>query len=331
MQPNQFALATLCVAVLAASQVRAQGALEIPQPNSDQSGISIVSGWHCSASVIEVSFDGGPRIKTAYGTTRADTKGPCADEDNGFSLLWAYSLIGAGQHEVIAYADGVEFGRARFNVTDISDKNFLTGKSAEVRVGAFPDLAHDVILKWQESNQNFVMSDYLRSRDTYNVAGMWEMYGSPSVDLIFSIYVGDATDDPEVASLAGIMSDFEFETYVYAGAMRGNSALLLTDPGAGADYTGEFTLHFSGERTGTAELTKCSPSYFCPAPVGTILKLTKIWPEAEEVAAPSTAATLKEQSTAENRDQFDIPFMQARAYERLIESQESVQPVDAPK
>jgi hypothetical protein len=163
------------VGLFAMVQAFAQSALEIPQPNSTQSGISIVSGWHCNASRVEVAFDGGERILVAYGTTRAVTKGPCGDDNNGFSLLWAYNLLGSGSHEVVAYADGVEFGRAAFVVTDISDRGFLRDKSADVRVGVFPDFEHDVILEWQEANQNFVISDYLPSRDPYNVAGMWEM------------------------------------------------------------------------------------------------------------------------------------------------------------
>jgi hypothetical protein len=56
-------------------------------PISTQSGISIVSGWHRNASRVAVAFDGGERILVAYGTTRPDTKDPCGDDNNGFSLL----------------------------------------------------------------------------------------------------------------------------------------------------------------------------------------------------------------------------------------------------
>ena len=289
MRFHSWKLAIQFAALLAAGQALAQSALEIPQPGSTQSGISIVSGWHCEAGRVEVAFDGGERIAVAYGTTRADTRGPCGDDNNGFSLLWAYNLLGSGTHEVVAYADGVEFGRATFNVTDISNKDFLRDRSAETRVGVFPDFEHDVVLKWQEANQNFIISDYLPSRDPYAVAGIWELYGGLSFDYIMTIYSFDYPEDPDVVGLVGLMSDLEADTFVYAGMLEGNLGVMLVDPEGGADFTGEFILRFTGEREGTAQLMECSP---CPVPAGTLLQLVRVWPDEEALASgPANTGT----------------------------------------
>ena len=284
------------VGLFAMVQASAQSALEIPQPNSTQSGISIVSGWHCNASRVEVAFDGGERILVAYGTTRADTKGPCGDDNNGFSLLWAYNLLGSGPHEVVAYADGVEFGRAAFDVTDISEGGFLRDKSADVRVGVFPDFEHDVILEWQEANQNFVIADYLPSRDPYNVAGMWEMTDGASFEYIITMHPVEYPPDPDVLALAGLMSDLGSNSYGYAGVLEGDSAVIAIEPDTGAAFAGQFLVHFTGERAGTALLVECSPSLSCPVPVGTLLLLFKGWPLEWEESQSSTASNPNEQS-----------------------------------
>jgi len=310
-------LALLFGAILGVGQASAQSTLEIPQPGSTQSGISIVSGWHCDATRVEVSFNGGQRIAVAYGTTRNDTMSVCGDDNNGFSLLWAYSLLGAGEHEVVAYADGVEFGRATFKVTDIANRQFVRNKSEEVRATTFPDLAHDVILKWQEANQNFVMSDYISSRDTYDVAGIWRMYDGASVDYQLTINVADFENDPEAARLAGMMSNFSNRTYLFGGSLRGNYALIIMDPASGADFTGKFNLQFSSQTLGSAELVSCSPSYRCPVPVGTILPLDKVWPVPVKPELTSAASSLKATDSADADADQPIRSIQDAALEEL--------------
>ena len=42
--------------------------LENPQPASRQSGIGVVSGWHCTASKIEIEVDGGTRYQAGTRT-----------------------------------------------------------------------------------------------------------------------------------------------------------------------------------------------------------------------------------------------------------------------
>lgn len=55
--------------------LQAQSNLENPAPGSYKSGISLVSGWKCTAGTITVTFDNGPPIQVPYGSTREDTQG----------------------------------------------------------------------------------------------------------------------------------------------------------------------------------------------------------------------------------------------------------------
>src|SRR4051812_13748944 len=58
--------------------------LENPQAGSFQSGIGVISGWACNATVIEIVIDNGSALQAGYGTTREDTHVSCGDANNGF-------------------------------------------------------------------------------------------------------------------------------------------------------------------------------------------------------------------------------------------------------
>ena len=134
--------------------------LENPTPGSFQSGIGVISGWVCDAQTIEVRFDGGPRHAVGYGTSRGDTQDDCGDTDNGFGLLFNWNLLGGGVHTVTAYADGVEFGSATFTVTTLGEP-YRRGLSRQVTLPDFPDVGTDIVLQWQESQQNFVITQVI--------------------------------------------------------------------------------------------------------------------------------------------------------------------------
>jgi hypothetical protein len=51
----------------------AQGALENPVSGSTESGIGIISGWHCTATNITVTIDGMSLGKAGSSTCRGDT------------------------------------------------------------------------------------------------------------------------------------------------------------------------------------------------------------------------------------------------------------------
>ena len=138
------------------------GYLENPGPNSFQSGIGVLSGWVCEAEEVEVAIETerGDTVRqlAAYGTERADTLDACGDTDNGFGLLFNWNLLGEGEHEVVAWVDGEELGRATVRVTTLGVE-FLREVEGECMVDDFPALGQTVTLEWQQNSQNFVITE----------------------------------------------------------------------------------------------------------------------------------------------------------------------------
>ena len=131
--------------------------LENPQPASFQSGIGIISGWACHAHEIVIELAGTP-VPAAYGTPREDTRGVCEDSNNGFSLLVNWNNLGPGEHEVRALADGVEFARTTVRVATLGEE-FLRGVSGTFPLSDFPYPGDTTVVQWNESRQNFVITD----------------------------------------------------------------------------------------------------------------------------------------------------------------------------
>ena len=134
------------------------GYLENPGPNSFQSGVRVLSGWVCDADTVELAIGTAGRQVAAYGTERLDTLGACGDTDNGFGLLFNWNLLGDGEHDVVAFVDGEELGRATVRVTTLGVE-FLRGVEGECVVADFPTLGETVTLEWQQTSQNFVITD----------------------------------------------------------------------------------------------------------------------------------------------------------------------------
>ena len=133
------------------------GYLENPGPNSFQSGIGVISGWVCEGAEVIIELNGEPQ-PAAYGTERLDTEEACGDTANGFGLLFNWNLLGEGEHEVVAYVDEVELGRATVRVTTLGAE-FLRGVTGECTVEDFPMLGETVLLAWQQNSQNFVITE----------------------------------------------------------------------------------------------------------------------------------------------------------------------------
>ena len=138
------------------------GYLENPGADSFQSGIGVLSGWVCAADEIEIEIGterGEVERQTAsYGTERLDTADICGDTDNGFGLLFNWNLLRDGEHEVVAYVDGVELGRATVTVTTLGAE-FLRGVAGECSAEDFPHAGERVRLVWQQNQQNFVVAE----------------------------------------------------------------------------------------------------------------------------------------------------------------------------
>lgn len=150
------ALLVVFGAILEAQAALAIGVIETPAARSTNSGIGILSGWHCSGSVIEVAIDGGAHMMAGARTPRGDTQPACGRTDTGWSLLYNFNLLDSAKaHRAVAYAEGVEFARVAFQTT-----NFGVGFAEDLRSAAcsifnFPDVGDQTFVVWNEANQNF--------------------------------------------------------------------------------------------------------------------------------------------------------------------------------
>ena len=133
-----------------------RGYLENPGAASFQSGIGVLSGWVCEADAVEIALNGA-RQMAAYGTERRDTEAVCGDTDNGFGLLFNWNLLGDGEHEVVAFVDGVELSRTTVRVTTLGAE-FLRDVVGACAAEDFPMLGETVTLAWQQTQQNFVIA-----------------------------------------------------------------------------------------------------------------------------------------------------------------------------
>jgi len=132
------------------------GYLENPGANSFQSGLGVISGWVCEAETVEIELGELGRQGAAYGTERLDTAESCGDTDNGFGLLFNWNRLGEGDHEIVAYVDNSELGRATVRVTTLGAE-FLEEVAGECVVEDFPSPGERVTVEWQQNNQNFVI------------------------------------------------------------------------------------------------------------------------------------------------------------------------------
>ena len=82
----------------------------------------------------------------------------CGDTDNGFGLLFNWNLLGDGEHAVSVFVDEVELGRATVRVTTLGVE-FLRDAAGACVVEDFPSLGESVTLAWQQTQQNFVITD----------------------------------------------------------------------------------------------------------------------------------------------------------------------------
>ena len=146
------------IAVVFVVSIAQAATLEIPGPNTTQSGIGVISGWKCRTNGrLTIRFDGGNAIPLVYGSERGDTRGPCGDANNGFVAIMNWGNLGDGTHTAVVYDNGVEFDRATFRVvtTGIAFRRGVTGSGT-----ATLSNGQRATLKWSEATQSFVATDY---------------------------------------------------------------------------------------------------------------------------------------------------------------------------
>ncbi len=136
----------------------AEGLLEIPVVDSTESGIGVISGWHCTATRIDIIIDGLSVGKAGSGTSRNDTTGICGRSDSGYSLLYNYNILTPGSHTISAYADGEVFETRQFNTVRSGGEEFLRGVSKTATISDFPSSGRTATLQWSQEKQSFVIT-----------------------------------------------------------------------------------------------------------------------------------------------------------------------------
>jgi hypothetical protein len=136
----------------------AQGALENPVAGSTESGIGVISGWHCTASIITATIDGASLGKAGSGTGRGDTASICGRSDTGYSLLFNYNALTPGSHTLALYADGQLLETRQFNTVQSGGAEFVTGLSKTTTVADFPSSDRTATLQWSQAKQSFVVT-----------------------------------------------------------------------------------------------------------------------------------------------------------------------------
>ena len=121
------------------------GYLENPGPNSFQSGIGVLSGWVCEGAEVVIELNGAPTAGGVWHGAARYAGSVCGDTANGFGLLFNWNLLDEGEHEVVAFVDGEELGRATVRVTTLGVE-FLRGAEGECTVEDFPMLGETVTL-----------------------------------------------------------------------------------------------------------------------------------------------------------------------------------------
>ena len=159
---QRFVLLYLCLGlVLLAPTLVHAASLENPSGGLFYSGVGVISGWKCEANgELTVRFNGGEPVPLVYGSQRPDVldAGACASADVGFVAIYNWARLGDGTHTAVAYDDGVEFDRGTFQTTRlVADKEFVTGVSGRFRARDFPDPGVNVLLRWNQNVQGFVI------------------------------------------------------------------------------------------------------------------------------------------------------------------------------
>lgn len=177
-------IATLLLSLLS-STTWAQAALENPALNSIESGIGVISGYHCTSKNISFRINGQDIGKAGTGTSRGDTQSLCGRSDTGFSLLFNFNLLEPGRHSLGMYADGQLVETRSFSALRSAGQEFAQGKSKTIVIHDFPQAGQSARLDWVTAKQAFVVTDaslYAAANHacemTKSLHGVWDISGA---------------------------------------------------------------------------------------------------------------------------------------------------------
>ena len=163
----------LCVLLFLLPAPLRASVLDSPAVGAIRSGADSIFGWKCTAGTITIRFDGGNPIPALYGGTRVDTAGMCGDNNNGYVLLWNWSLLTPGAHLIEVFDDGVSFASATFSVVS-TGVEFLSS-IASCTIPNFPEEGDVSTVTWADASQNFQLSEALLAgpKGAPVIAGRW--------------------------------------------------------------------------------------------------------------------------------------------------------------
>lgn len=155
--PKNFAGATTSLTL--GSQGNSNlGALETPAGGLVESGIGVISGWHCSAQDVSITIDDTVLLGLAgSGTLRYDTAPVCGISTTGFSLLYNWNNLDPGSHVVKMFADGELFATKIVSTIQSAGARFARGLAKTSVLSDFPTPGSSTTIQWREETQSFVI------------------------------------------------------------------------------------------------------------------------------------------------------------------------------
>lgn len=221
-----FAIALVSIPIAGYSQ----GALENPSNGVIESGIGIISGWHCTATRVDLLLDNQPIGSAFVGSARGDTASICnGKSETGFSYLINFNELTRGSHNIKVLANGIKFGETNFSTTKSGGVSFLTGVNKQVTVTDFPSPGSSATLVWNQSKQSFVVTN-TQTSDTppsnpppATISGIAKLYGNVNFTYRFT---GSSTiyRDSAFFSSANLTSD----GYLLAQIRNGSGSIACT-------------------------------------------------------------------------------------------------------
>ena len=134
------------------------GVLGTPVDGSLVSGVSVISGYHCTANNIEVLIDGNSIGKAGSGTTLPSTAALCGHDKTGFSLLYNWNNLAPGNHTVSVIADGTLLGSHNITTLRSGGTAWLSGANRSFDLPNFPTTGKTAKVEWVQSVQNFMVT-----------------------------------------------------------------------------------------------------------------------------------------------------------------------------
>lgn len=234
---------------LRAGPALALGVIETPAAGTTETGIGVISGWHCEGDLIQVQIDDGELMTAGSKTPRGDTFSTCGRTDTGYSLLYNFNLLdGSQDHRIVAYADGVEFASTQFRTTRLGE-GFLRGLQGTCEILNFPDLGRTTTMRWSEARQNFSITSTREDPEP-----------APGVHPFSGTYYGARKYNFTCEDLGVTPATFEVHITETTFTLRTQGFL-----GEDCDFSGLWTLESDGTifvSGGTATGTCFTPSFF---------------------------------------------------------------------